>query len=82
MTFPNGGLQHHLGGGILPGGSGRLGSGETGDREDGALGGLHDRLIGGGHAEVQRNGQIPAVDGLLFLDSLGKAAEEQGENNA
>ena len=81
-AFPDGGLQHHLGGGVLPGGGGGLGGGKTGYRENGALGGLHNGLIGGGHAEIQRNGEIPAVDGLLLLDGLGKAAEEQGEDDA
>ncbi len=67
---------------VLPGGAGGPGGGQAGDGEDGALGGLHHRLIGGGHAEVQGDGQIPAVDGLLVLDRLGKAAEQQGQDDA
>ena len=31
--------------------------GQTGDGEDGALGGLHHRLVGGGHALLQGGGQ-------------------------
>ena len=61
---------------------GGLGRRQAGDGEDGALGGLHHRLVGGGHAEVQGDGQIAAVDAVLVLDRLGKAAEEQGQNDA
>ena len=82
LPLLNGGLQHALKGVVLPGVPGGPGGGQTGDGEDGALGGLHDRLIGGGHAEVQGDRQVPAVHGLLLLDGLGEAPEQQGQNHA
>ena len=82
VALLDGGFQHGLGMGILPGGGGGLGGSQTGHGEDGALGGLHDRLVGGGHAVIQGDGQITAVNGVLVLDGLGKAAEQQGEDHA
>ena len=83
LPLGDGGLQHGLrvvGG--LAGCVGGPGRRQAGDGEDGALGGLHHRLVGGGHAEVQGDGQIATVDAVLVLDRLGKAAEEQGQNDA
>ena len=82
MALLNGGLEHALQAVVLPGSAGSTGGRHAGHGEDGALGGLHNGLVGGGHAEVQRNGQVPAVDGLALLDALGKAAEQQGQDDA
>ena len=62
--------------------AGGPGGRHAGHGENGALGGLHNRLVGGGHAEVQGDGQVPAVDGLALLDGLGKATEQQGQDDA
>ncbi len=80
LPLPNGGLQHGLRRVLLPGGGGGgLSGSQAGHGEDGALGGLHHRLVGGGHAEVQGDGQIPTVDGLPVLEGLCNSAEQQGE---
>ena len=55
---------------------------EAGDGEDRALGGLHDGLIGGLDAGGQRGGKIAAVGLLHALERLGKAAEQQREDDA
>jgi len=82
LSLLDGGLQHCLEAVVLPGGAGSPGRGQAGHGEDGALGGLHHRLIGGGYAEIQGDGQIPAVHGLPLLDGLGKAPEQQGQDDA
>ena len=82
LPLLNGGGEDRLRAVVLPCGAGGPGGRHAGDGEDGALGGLHHRLVGGGHAEVQGDGQVPAVHGLPVLDRLGKAPEQQGQNNA
>ncbi len=74
-------VQDELDGAVLPGGLGRPAGRQAGDGEDGALGGLHDGLVGGGHAVVQGDGEVGAVGGVLVLQGLGKAPEEQGEDD-
>ena len=78
----NGGLEDRFQVSVLPGGSGGPGGGHAGDGEDGALGRLHHRLIGGGHAKVQGHGQVGPVHGGLVPHRLGKAAEQQGQDDA
>ena len=83
LPLGDGGLQHGLrvvGG--LAGCVGGPGRRQAGDGEDGALGGLHHRLVGGGHAVIQGDGEIGAVGGILVLQGLAKAPEEQGEDDA
>ncbi len=80
MSLRDGGFQHSLG--VVrsgPRGVCRLSGGQTGDGEDRSLGGLHHRLVGGGHAEVQGNGQLAAVDDVLVLHGLGKPPERAGK---
>ena len=83
------GLRHGDGGGedgfdaaILCGKVARGIRRKAGDREDRALGGLHDGLIGGLDAGGQRGGKIAAVGLLQALERLGKAAEQQREDDA
>ena len=76
---------HHLGPQALlvhVGAGGGLLGGQPGDGEDGALGGLHDRLVGGLHAHLQRRGQVGGGGGGLALQRLGKAAEQKAGDNA
>ena len=61
---------------------GRHRTGYTGHGENGTLGRLHDGLVGGLHTGVEGGGEIGAVAFLLALESLGKAPEQQGENDA
>ena len=75
-------FQHILHIPVLPGGLGGPSRAQPGDGEDGALGGLHHRLVGGGHAVIQGDGEIGAVGGILVLQGLAKAPEEQGEDDA
>ena len=56
--------------------------GHAGDGEDGALGGLHDSLVGGVHSVAHRGGIELGVGLLSALEPLGEAAEEQGEYDA
>ena len=78
----DGSLQHVLGAVLLLGGLGGSLGGQAGDGEDGALGRLHDGLVGGGHALVEGGSQGHAVGGVVVLQGLGHAAEEQGEDDA
>ena len=55
---------------------------QAGDGQDGALGGLHDGLVGGLDARSQRGGKVAAVGLELALERLGKAAEQQGQDDA
>ena len=75
-------VQHELHGAVLTGGLRGPPGGQAGDGEDGALGGLHHRLVGGGHAVIQGHGEVAAVSLLLVLEGLGKAPEQEGENDA
>ncbi len=52
-----------------------------GDGEDSPLGGLHNGLIRGFHPHTERRREIGATCLALTLESLGKAAEQQGENH-
>ena len=55
---------------------------QTGDREHGALGGLHHGAVGSGHALLHGGGQQHAVGFVHALEVLGDAAEQQGEDDA
>ena len=67
-----------LGGG---GGGGRFGR-QAGDGQDGAFGRLHDRLVSGFHAHLQRFGQVGGLRFLLALQRLGEAAEQKARDDA
>ena len=67
---------------VLPGGLGGLGSRQPGHGEDGALGGLHHRLVGGIHTVLQSGGPEHAVGGVAALQGLGNSPEQQGKNHA
>ena len=69
VRFRLGGLHRPLGG-------------EAGDGEDGALGRLHHRLVGGGNTLLHSGGKVPGGGGLLALEALGEAPEQQGEDDA
>ena len=55
---------------------------EAGDGENGALGGLHDRFIGGLDACGKRGCKIVAVGLAFALPGRGEAAEQERENDA
>ena len=55
---------------------------ETGNRQHRALGGLHNGLVGGGHTFLHGGGEGGGVSGLHALQGLGKAPEQQGEDDA
>ncbi len=82
LALGDGGLQHGLHAVVLPGGLRGLRGGQAGDGEDGALGGLHHRLVGGGHAVVEGGGKGRAVGGVPLLQPLGHAPEQQGQDHA
>ena len=67
---------------VLPGGVGSLGRGQAGDGEDGAFGGLHDGLVSGVNAFLQRLRPQNAVAFLAALQALGNAPEQQRQNDA
>ena len=52
------------------------------DRQDRALLGLHDGLVGGIRAGAQRLGKLLRVHGLAALDAAGKAAQDLREDDA
>ena len=52
------------------------------DGEDGALLGLHDRLVRGVRAGAQAPGKRLRVDGVAALDAAGEAAQDLGEDDA
>ena len=56
--------------------------GQAGDGEDGALGGLHHRAVGGGHPLLHGGGQQGGVGGLMALQRLAQPPEEEGEDHA
>ena len=60
----------------------RRGGGHAGNGEDGALGGLHDRVVGGIHALAQRLRKVVGGAGVPALEGFGNAAEQQRENNS
>ena len=61
--------------------SGTLGS-RPHDGQDGALGGVHDRLISALDAGVHGLGKVRDGGGLLLLQGTGDTAEEDGEDDA
>ena len=67
---------------ILLGSLGGLGGSQTGNGQDGALGGLHDGLVSCIHATLQGIGPQHAVADLVPLEGLGDAAHQQGQNHA
>ena len=78
-SFAHGGpqLRHIVG----FSGNGSLGS-QAGNGQDGALGGLHDRLVSSFHAHLQGFGQVSGL-GIGFTGQrLGKTAEQQAGDNA
>ena len=56
--------------------------GDAGHRQDGALGGLHDGLIGGLDALFQGDDQVLGAGLLFALQRLGEAAEQQAGDDA
>ena len=50
--------------------------------EDGALGRLHNRLVRRRYTQRQRVCDVPGVGGLLAFQALGKASEQQREDDA
>ena len=56
--------------------------GQAGDREDGALGGLHDRFVGGAHTLLHGGGKGLGVALVQALHLLGDAAKQQRQNDA
>ena len=74
-------VQDELHGEVLLGGLGGPAGAQPGDGQNGTLGGLHDRLVGGGHTAVQGCGEVGAVGGIPVLEGLGKAPEEQGQDD-
>ena len=82
LCLRNGGLLDKLNVVVLLGGLHGLGRGQPGNRQDGALGGLHNRLIGGIHALLKGLGPQYAVAYLRPLQLPGQAPEQQGQNHA
>ena len=60
----------------------RLLRADAGDGQDGALGRLHDGLVGGLHTLGQGGGKLIAVGALELLQILGKAAKQKGSDDA
>src|SRR5699024_8172739 len=56
--------------------------GDAGHRQDGALGGLHDGLIGGLDALFQGGDQVPGAGLFFAFQRFGKAAEQQAGDDA
>ena len=81
-TLVNGLLQDILHTVALLGGLHGAVSRQTGDREHGALGGLHHGAVGSGHALLHGGGQQHAVGFVHAFEVLGDAAEQQGEDDA
>ena len=75
-------VQYELGVVLLAGGLQRTLGGQAGDGEDRALGGLHHRAVGSGNALLHGLGQQGAVGGVMALEDLAHAAEQQGQNDA
>ena len=82
VCFVADGRPDRFRGGILFRGLPALVGGFPGHGEDGALGGLHDRLIGGLHPERQGCRQIGPIGFLPALEPLGEAPEQQGQDDA
>ena len=74
-------LQDVLKGGVFLSGPASPVPRQAGDGEHGALSGLHHRPVGGDDPGVQGIGQVDAIHGLLILHHLGKAPEDQGQND-
>ena len=68
-------FQHELGAVVFGGGLGCGGGGQAGDGENGALGGLHDRLVGGPDPLVEGGGKGDTVGGVHLLQTFGYAPE-------
>ena len=51
---------------------------KRGDGQNGALGGLHDGLVGGLDTLLQRGGKVGGGGLGLILQRLGEAAEQKG----
>ena len=79
---PQQALKHELHIGIVLGKLRRGGRGHAADREDGALGGLHDGLVGRLDAGGEGGGKLLRVCRLQALQGLGNAAEQQRQNDA
>jgi len=56
--------------------------GQAADGEDGALGGLHNGLVGRFHAGNEGGGELRGGGGLQLFETLRKAAEEEGGDHA
>ena len=78
------GSHHHVpqGGHILGTAGGGFFGSHAGHGQDGALGGLHDGLIGALDALLQGFDDIVGGSFLLALQRLGEAAEQQAGDNA
>ena len=55
---------------------------QAGNGQDGTFGRFHNRFIGSGYAQSQRICQVLGIGSLLALQSLGKSAEQQRQDNA
>ena len=55
--------------------------GQTGNRQHGALGGLHHGTVCGGHTLFHGGGQLHAVSFVHALEVLGNAPEQQGKDD-
>ena len=82
LRLGDGGVMDELDVVVLPGGLGGLGGSQTGDGENGALGGLHDGLVGGVHAALERLSPHNAVGLGLALQGVGDAPHQQGQDDA
>ena len=82
LRLSDGGIVDELDVVVLPGGLGGLGCSQTGDGQDGALGGLHNGLVGSVHAALQSLGPDNAVGLGLALQGVGDAAHQQGQDDA
>ena len=82
VAHADGLCQHVLHVVVLPGSlCGPLGS-QAGDGQHGALGGLHHRAVGGGHALLHSRSQKDRVGSPVALEDLGHTPEEEGEDDA
>ena len=82
LSGPDGLLQHIFYAVALLSGLGGPIRRQARDRQHRALGGLHHRAVGGGHALLHSPGQLYAVGLFHALEMLGHPPKEQREDNA
>ena len=80
LTGLQGGVPH--GGDLHAGAFGSLLGCQAGDGQNGALGGLHDGLVGGLDTLLQRGGKVGGGGLGLILQRFGEAAEQKACDNA